>query len=193
MSRDEVDFCVFISGYGRGAIDLLSRLRGLQDNGKRLRLIVSTSSQFTQLQLAEKADVSVEWVLLEDFCDRNLFEQKLLSVVEKYNIKHLFLAGFKYLLSGYFIKEFGGKILNIHPSLLPSFKGHKNAIQQALSAGVKVTGVTIHAIDTEMDKGTILYQTPVTISCKDNFQSVDKKIFSCGAVMSYVAILEQFD
>jgi phosphoribosylglycinamide formyltransferase 1 len=192
MNREEVNFCIFISGFGRGAIEILKKSNELRKNGKNLCLIISSSYEFTNKELATKSAVDIEYILPQDFLDKEAFEKQLLNILKKYNIKHIFLAGFKYLLTNFFIKKFEGKMLNIHPSLLPSFKGHKNGIQQALIAGVKVTGVTIHEINEKMDDGKILYQNAIKVEKNDNFETLDKKIFTVGSEMSLIAIREQF-
>ena len=94
-------------------------------------------------------------------------------------------------MSSNFITNYENKIVNIHPSLLPSFKG-LNAIDQALDYGVKVTGVTTHYVDASIDGGRIILQKPVIIHPDDNFNTLDEKIFEEGTRLSAETINKVF-
>lgn len=87
----------------------------------------------------------------------------------------LVLAGFMRILSPWFVNQLRGKILNIHPALLPSFPG-TNAIERAWKAGTKITGVTVHLVDEEVDHGPVLEQEPVRIDPEETLESLERKI-----------------
>ena len=89
------------------------------------------------------------------------------------------------------LNKYPNKIINIHPSLLPSFKG-LNAIDQALKYGVKITGLTTHFIDINVDEGKIIDQVPIIISDSDDFKSIDKKIFKEGVILTIKTINKIF-
>ncbi|MDM5186764.1 phosphoribosylglycinamide formyltransferase [Bacillus sp. DX4.1] len=108
---------------------------------------------------------------------KEVFEQEILKKLQEYEIDCIILAGYMRLIGPTLLKAYGGKIINIHPSLLPSFPG-KDAIGQALEAGVKVTGVTIHYVDAGMDTGPIIAQEAVAVSKMDTRESLQKKIQS---------------
>jgi phosphoribosylglycinamide formyltransferase-1 len=187
MSLEKNNFAVFVSGYGRGAIEIIKQY----DAGEiipRMSLLVSTDPLSNAIIYAEKSLIPVYIVEKKYFSERFEFESVILKKLESLQVRNIFLAVFKYLLSECFIDTFKGNILNIHPSLLPAFKGHKNGIQQALDYGVKVTGVTIHKIDKEMDKGVILSQAAVAVDNDDNFETLDGKIFSAGVQLTKCAI-----
>jgi phosphoribosylglycinamide formyltransferase-1 len=88
--------------------------------------------------------------------------------------------------------QFRKRIANIHPSLLPSFKGHKNGIQQALEYGVKLVGVTTHWVDAEMDSGEILMQEAIPVYDYDDFTSLEYRVFKIGCILQVQTINNYF-
>lgn len=97
------------------------------------------------------------------------------SGIKKYRPDLIVLAGFMRILSNQFIQAFDSRIINLHPSLLPSFRG-LNAVAQAWNAGVKITGCTVHWVSSELDCGKIIAQAPVRIMSSDTFESVMAKV-----------------
>ena len=106
---------------------------------------------------------------------RLAFEQELQNVLEKFQVELICLAGFMRLLTGWFIEQWPQKIINIHPSLLPNFKG-ANAVFDALQAKTSLTGCTTHFVVEEMDAGPIILQRSVPITPSDNLESLKSKI-----------------
>ncbi|EMA6343773.1 phosphoribosylglycinamide formyltransferase [Bacillus cytotoxicus] len=106
---------------------------------------------------------------------KKAFEKEILKKLREYEIDFVILAGYMRLIGPTLLEAYGGKIINIHPSLLPSFPG-KDAVGQALEAGVKVTGVTIHYVDAGMDTGPIIAQEAVQVSANDTRDNLQKKI-----------------
>ncbi|HDX9588720.1 TPA: phosphoribosylglycinamide formyltransferase [Bacillus pseudomycoides] len=106
---------------------------------------------------------------------KEAFEQEIVTKLQEYEIDWIILAGYMRLIGPTLLTAYGGRIVNIHPSLLPSFPG-KDAVEQAIEAGVKVTGVTIHYVDAGMDTGPIIAQEAVTVSEDDTRESLQKKI-----------------
>ena len=105
----------------------------------------------------------------------NLLEKEVTKLCKANKIELIVLAGFMRLLNPGFVKKWKGKIINIHPSLLPSFKG-AHAIEQAYNYGVKYTGVTVHYVDTGMDTGKIIAQEVVPIKKSDSLNDLHAKI-----------------
>jgi phosphoribosylglycinamide formyltransferase-1 len=103
------------------------------------------------------------------------FEEKIIKILKAEKIDLIVLAGFMRILSSDFIRQYKFKILNIHPALLPAFKG-AHAIKDAFAYGVKVTGVTVHFVDGELDHGPIILQEVLKISKRDTLKSLEKKI-----------------
>ena len=110
-----------------------------------------------------------------NFDNINVAEKKLLRLLEKEKIKFICLAGFMKILSKNFIKNFNGKIINIHPSLLPKYKGLNTHIK-AIQNKEKVAGCTVHFVTSKLDSGKIILQKEVKISKKDTPTSLAKKV-----------------
>ena len=110
-----------------------------------------------------------------DFKNKNIAEKKLLNLLSKKKIRFICLAGFMKILSKKFIKKFFGKIVNIHPSLLPKYKG-LNTHQKALKNNDKYSGCTVHYVTDKIDSGKIILQKKVKIKKKDSLNTLTKKV-----------------
>lgn len=135
-------------------------------------VITNRNAKFVSaLRRCESAGIS--WIsYLNDM--KNL-EKYTTEIFEERNVKLIVLAGFMKLLSPAYVERWKDKIINIHPSLLPSFKG-AHAIEQAFKYGVKYTGVTVHYVDEGMDTGSIIAQQTVKITKRDTVETLEKKI-----------------
>lgn len=107
--------------------------------------------------------------------DREAFDRQVAAELKKRDIGLVVLAGYMRLLSGYFVREFAGRIINIHPSLLPAFPG-LDAQHQALVHGVKVAGCSVHFVDEGLDDGPILLQTAVPVLDDDTAETLSARI-----------------
>ena len=107
--------------------------------------------------------------------DRAAFDRQVIDLLEQHRIDWVCLAGYMRLLSGGFVSHYQGRILNIHPSLLPAFPG-LDAQYQALSHGVKITGCTVHLVDENLDSGPILLQAPVPVLDDDTIEILSARI-----------------
>ncbi len=127
--------------------------------------------------LERAKNFSIDSILLphKNFESRKDFEKEIISRIQDYDVDLIILAGFKRILSPFFINYFEKKIINLHPSLLPSFPGLR-APQQALEYGVKFTGCTVHFVDDGVDTGPIILQGLVEILDSDDEESLMKKI-----------------
>lgn len=184
------NFAIFVSGYGRGAIDLIKKShQGLIE--PNLQLIVSSNPASEALKVAKEHDIKT--FVHEKQKDQSIaeYEQELIQELKNNAVEYIFLAGWMRILSKSFIENFTQKIINIHPSLLPSFKG-LNAIDQALDYGVKITGITTHFVDATIDGGTIIGQKAVYIEANDDFKTLDAKIFDAGKELSFESINQVF-
>ena len=110
-----------------------------------------------------------------DFTKSKKLSNKVLSILEKNNIKLVCLAGFMKILPSYFIKLYKGKIINIHPSLLPKYKG-LNTHKRVIVNNEKYTGSTIHYVNSFLDSGKIIFQEKIRIRKKDDARSIEKKV-----------------
>lgn len=127
--------------------------------------------------IGKAASFGVETVVVDPttFPSKEAYEQDVLTKLRRANIEWIALAGYMRLVGETLLEAYDNKIVNIHPSLLPSFPG-LNAVGQALKAGVKVSGVTIHYVDEGMDTGPIIAQEPVTVFPNDTEDSLQQRI-----------------
>lgn len=140
-----------------------------------LPLLVCDNPKAEVIGRAKRAGVKAALIKRDDFASQRDFEKRIIQRLEESKIDLIVLAGFMRLLSPEFVRKYKGRIVNIHPALLPSFKGAK-AIEDAFNYGVKVTGVTAHFVDEEMDHGPIILQAPVKIGETDSLESLEAKI-----------------
>lgn len=140
-----------------------------------LALLVCDNPKAPVLGKAKRAGVKAALVKKEDFATKRDFELGIIEYLEENKIDLIVLAGFMRILSPEFVQQYKFRILNIHPALLPSFKGAQG-IKDAFDYGVKVTGVTVHFVDEETDHGPIILQEAVKIRADDTLESLEKKI-----------------
>ena len=141
----------------------------------KLKLLVSDNPRAYCLQRAVKAKVKVFIADRRDFLNKKDFETQIIKKLKAEKIDLVVLAGFMRVLSPYFVRQYKKKILNIHPALLPAFKGAR-AIEDAFKRGVKVTGVTVHFVDEEVDHGPIISQEALKIYEKDTLKSLEQRV-----------------
>lgn len=171
VRRPHIDIAVLASGSG-------TNLQALIDDTTirpHIAVVVSDKPGAGALQRARGAGIDTEVVLWPETGGREAFSATLADVVESRGAKGVVLAGFMRILSPSFIERFPGRILNIHPSLLPSFPG-ANAVGDALAHAVKITGVTVHVVDEAVDSGPIVAQVPVSVLPDDTAESLHARI-----------------
>ncbi|MDP8260210.1 MAG: phosphoribosylglycinamide formyltransferase [Candidatus Gygaella obscura] len=140
-----------------------------------LKLLVCDKLNAFVLKRAKKEKVKSVLIERRLFSSRANFENAIIAVLKENKIDLIVLAGFMRILSSNFVKKYRNKILNIHPALLPAFKG-AHAIKDAFIYGVKYTGVTVHFVDEKTDHGPIIAQAIVPIVKKDTLKSLEAKI-----------------
>jgi len=140
-----------------------------------LSLLVCDSPRAGAVGRARRAGIKVALIKRGDFATKKDFEQNIIERLEQEKIDLIVLAGFMRMLSPELVQRYKYRILNIHPALLPSFKG-AHAIKDAFDYGAKITGVTVHFVDEEMDHGPIILQAPVKIEEGDTLESLEEKI-----------------
>ncbi len=161
-SPGKVPIAVFVSGIGSNLQALMQAESRIDGWPARIALVVSDKPDCPAVAKAKAAGLPVCARLPRDFTDKSAFEQAILTKLYQYNVEWLFLAGYMRLLGSTLLDAYRGKIVNIHPSLLPAFPG-KHAIAEAVAAGVKETGVTVHFVDEGIDTGDIIAQQKVAI------------------------------
>ena len=169
-----MNIAVFASGRGTnfGAIIRATKLGKIKAN---LSLLVCDTPKAGAIGRAKRAGIKIALIKREDFTNKEDFENKIIAHLEENKIDLIVLAGFMRMLSPEFVGRYTSRILNIHPALLPSFKGTE-AIKDAFDYGVKVTGVTVHFVDEKMDHGPVILQQAVQIQDNDTLESLEKRI-----------------
>jgi phosphoribosylglycinamide formyltransferase-1 len=170
-----MNFAVFASGNGSNLQALINACR-TKTIKATLKLVFSDKAEAYALTRARKARVSrIVHLDPKEFSSREEFDSAVVMVLKREKIDFVVLAGFMRILSPGFIRAFKNRILNIHPALLPAFKGG-HAIKDALDSGAKVTGVTVHFVDEKVDHGPVILQEPVVIRPGDNASTLAARI-----------------
>lgn len=141
-----------------------------------VRLVISNKADAPAVDIARQAGVAqVVVVNASDYADRESFDAACAELIEQAACQWVVLAGYMRILSSAFVRRFAGRLINIHPSLLPAFAGGK-AVQDALQHGVKVAGCTVHLVDEVLDGGPILAQAVVPVLDDDSVASLHARI-----------------
>lgn len=169
-----MNIAVFASGRGTNFAAIIRAVKKGRVKAN-LSLLVCDNPQAAAVGRGRRAGIKVALVKREDFATKKEFETRIIQHLEENKIDLIVLAGFMRILSPEFVKRYQGRILNIHPALLPSFRGTQG-IKDAFDYGVKVTGVTVHFVDEKMDHGPIILQKAVDIEEKDTLESLEARI-----------------
>ena len=166
-----ISTAVFISGRGTNLKSLI-KFSKKKNSPINIKLIISNNNKAKGLKYSKSYKIQKKVI---NFKNKNIAEKKLLNLLSKKKIRFICLAGFMKILSKKFIKKFSGKIVNIHPSLLPKYKG-LNTHQKALKNNDKYSGCTVHYINDKVDSGKIILQKKVKIKKKDSLNTLTKKV-----------------
>lgn len=169
-----MNFAVLASGNGSNLQAIINALK-LKKIKAKLVLVISDKPDAYALVRARKAKIASLYVNPKDYANREAFDRVMVGYLREHKVDFIVLAGYMRLLSSYFIKQYKDKILNIHPSLLPAFKG-AHGIKDAFDYGVKLTGPTVHFVVDEMDAGAIIMQEAVVVTSKDTLETLSTKI-----------------
>ena len=166
-----ISTAVFISGRGTNLKSLI-KFSKKKNSPINIKLIISNTNKAKGLKYSKAYKIQKKVI---DFKNKNIAEKKLLNLLSKKKIRFICLAGFMKILSKKFIKKFSGKIVNIHPSLLPKYK-ELNTHQKALKNNDKYSGCTVHYVTDKVDSGKIILQKKVKIKKKDSLNTLTKKV-----------------
>ena len=186
IGHKKVKTAIFISGKG-------SNLKNLIKFSKKTSSPISIELIISNNKKAKGLKYSNQYNILKKIFNFNnkIDEKKLLTLLIKKKINFICLAGFMKILSKNFIKKFDGKIINIHPSLLPKYKG-LNTHQKAIENKDKFSGCTVHYVNSTLDSGKVILQRKVKISKKDNEFSLEKKVLKVEYLLYPTAINKIF-
>lgn len=140
-----------------------------------IAVVISDNPEAQALQRAGRHNIEAVVVDKDDYAEREEMEEELARVIDERCIDLIVLAGYMLILGEAFVKKYYGRIMNVHPSLLPAFRGLE-AQEQALNYGVKVSGCTVHFVDTGVDTGPIILQTAVPVREDDTVDTLSARI-----------------
>jgi len=185
----KLSLAILISGSGSNMVQLIESM----DNNHPAfpSVVISNKPNAAGIKKAQDLGIPTE-IICENFQKSNGldFEGKLRKLLNKYEVKIICLAGFMRILSKDFIESYKGRILNIHPSLLPKYKG-LNTHARALASKEQFAGCSVHIVTSELDGGPILGQTQISIDKTDNVESLSAKVLKEEHVL-YPKILLKF-
>ncbi len=167
----KTNVAVFVSGSGTN----LQALIDSKIESVNIAVVVSDNPQAGAIDRAKRYGIPVETVKSRDFSSREKFERQIVARIKPYDVELVVLAGFMRIFSLYFINRFVGRIINVHPSLLPSFPGIC-AVKQAIDYGVKQTGCTVHFVEEGIDSGPVILQATVEVEQDDTEKTLLEKI-----------------
>lgn len=190
-----VSIAVLVSGGGTNLQALINaQNKGVIKSGN-IKLVVSNNADAYALKRAQKANIDTAVVLKKECVDQLDFEARIIKYLEEYNIDLIVLAGFMSILSESFTKRYSNRIINVHPSLIPSFCGKGfyglRVHEAALEKGVKVTGATVHFVNEIPDGGEIIMQKAVNIKDDDTPQTLQKRVMRLAEWKILPAAVEQ--
>lgn len=171
---------VMVSGGGTNLQAIIDAVHRGEITNASLEMVLSNKKDAYALERAKNNGISAVCVSPKDYENREDFHKVLMETVDSYNLDLIVLAGFLVVLPKEFVQKYEGKIINIHPSLIPSFCGDGfyglHVHEAALKRGVKVTGATVHYVDEGTDTGPIIYQKAVEILPGDTPEVLQKRV-----------------
>lgn len=171
---------VFVSGGGTNLQAIIDAIESGAITNAEIAAVISNNQNAFALERAKRAGIKAIALSPKDFAQRDLYNEELLKVTNELNPDLLVLAGFLVVIPPAMIAEYRNRIINIHPSLIPSFCGvgyyGLKVHEGALSRGVKVTGATVHFVDEGTDTGPIILQKPVMVEEDDTPESLQKRV-----------------
>jgi len=177
MSEPMTSTCnvvVLLSGTGSNLQALIDNVR-TGENPARIAAVISNRADAYGLQRAQDAGIETRVLDHKAFDGREAFDAALIELIDVFNPQLVVLAGFMRILSADFVRHYQGRLLNIHPSLLPKYKG-LNTHQRALDAGDREHGCSVHFVTEELDGGPLVVQAVVTVESDDTAHSLAQRV-----------------
>jgi len=165
---------IMASGSGSNFEAVAQAIANQQLNAK-IQVLIYNKPGIKAIARAERWGVPAVFLNHRDYPSREALDEQIVHTLRQYEVECVVMAGWMRLITQVLIEAFPNRIINIHPSLLPSFKGVQ-AVEQALSAGVKIAGCTVHLVTLEVDSGPILVQAAVPVLADDTAESLHARI-----------------
>jgi len=170
-----IKISVLVSGRGTNLQSVIDAIESGEIKNAEIACVISNKKEAYALQRAENHGIEKIFVNPADFDSRFEYDEKVLSILKEKETDLVLLAGYLKIISDSIITEYKNKIINIHPSLLPSFKG-LNAQEQAIDYGVKFTGCTVHFVEPDLDAGPIIMQKVIPVLENDTAESLSDRL-----------------
>ena len=174
-----MNVAVFISGGGKNLQAIIDAIKENKINGK-IKLVFSNRKNAYGLIRAQNESIDTFYLNRKKFFSDEEYDERILEELERKNIDLIILAGYLNILSSKLVSNYSNRIINIHPSLIPSFCGDgfygENVHKAVIKSGVKFTGATTHFVDENVDTGAIILQDVVPIFINDDFETVAKRV-----------------
>ena len=171
---------VLVSGGGTNLQAIIDAVKNKTITNASLEVVISNKKDAYALTRAKENNIAAECVCVKDYETREEFNKALIEKIDSYNLDLIVLAGFLVVLPPELIAKYRNKIINVHPSLIPSFCGNGfyglHVHEKALERGVKVTGATVHFVDEGTDTGPIIYQKAVEVLSDDTPETLQKRV-----------------
>ena len=176
----KIRIAVLVSGNGTNLQALINAQKNKIIKSGKIELVISNNSNAFALKRAEKSKIPFEIISKKECKKIEEFERKLKEILKSYKIELIVLAGFMSVLSKNFVKDYPKRIINIHPSLIPSFCGKNfygiKVHEEAIKRGVKITGATTHFVNEIIDGGEIIMQKAVKVLDNDTAEELQKRV-----------------
>ncbi len=172
-----LNIAVLVSGRGSNLQSIIDSIENGYIKDATVRAVVSDKEDAYALERARNYGIDAVFVNPSSFSDKDQYESRVLEILDDHDVELLLLAGYMRLLGSGIVRHFKNRIINIHPALLPSFKG-LHAQKQALEHGVKVAGCTVHFVDEDVDSGPIILQKCVPVLDDDTEDSLAQRILA---------------
>ncbi len=165
---------VLASGKGTNFQELIN----LSEKGELdidIKVLITNKDNAGCIKRAINSDIPHKIIRGKDFSQKELFELEIINTLISYDVELIVMAGWMKILTPFFISKFKNKIINIHPSLLPAYKGG-SAIEDSILNGSKITGCSVHFVNEEVDSGSLIMQAALSIRDDDDIESLSKRI-----------------
>lgn len=176
MVNKPLSIVMLISGAGSNMQAIIDYLAHKKISAE-IKAVISNKTDATGLQRAKKAGIVTEVIEHTEFDSRESFDRAMMQSIDSYQPELIILAGFMRILTDEFVEHYTGRLINIHPSLLPHFKG-LNTHQRAIDASHQQHGASVHFVSNELDGGPVIAQATVDVSNDDNAESLRLKVLT---------------
>lgn len=176
----KIRIAVLVSGNGTNLQALINAQKNKVIKSGKIELVISNNSNAFALKRAEKSKIPFEIISKKECKEIEEFEKKLREILKSYEIELIVLAGFTAILPADFVQDYDKRIINIHPSIIPSFCGKNfygiKVHEEAIKRGVKITGATTHFVNEIIDGGEIIMQKAVKVLDNDTAEKLQKRV-----------------